>query len=114
MGIYLVQAIGTGMCITIGVLFAIYLIVNEIMEWREIVNAPKVETYATVVSKKREERKLRRIENNKRKYYVEYQMDDGNKVECRVDKEVFNKLNKGDMGILSYSGMKYLGFRKAC
>ena len=41
-------------------------------------------------------------------------MDDGNKVECKVDKEVYNQLNKGDMGIISYSGMKYLGFRKAC
>ena len=49
-----------------------------------------------------------------RDYYIEYQMDDGNKVECQVDKKVYNQLNKGDMGIISYCGMKYLGFRKAC
>ena len=31
-----------------------------------------------------------------------------------VDKKAYNQLNKGDMGIISYCGMKYLGFRKAC
>lgn len=114
MEIYIIQAIATGSCITIGVLFSAYLLVMEILDWKEINNSPKVEMYATVVSKKKKERVYKHIENKEKKYYVEYQMDDGNKVECRVDKEVFNRLNKGDMGIISYCGMKYLGFRKAC
>ena len=114
MGIYLVQSVATGMCIAIGVVFAIYLILNEIDDWIEISNMSKVEIYATVVSKRRRERRRRKLEKRRRKYYVEYQMDDGNKVECRVDKEEYNQLNKGDMGIISYCGMKYLGFRKAC
>ena len=94
MGIYLVQSVATGMCIAIGVVFAIYLIVNEIKDWIEISNNPQVEIYATVVSKRR------------RDYYIEYQMDDGNKVECQVDKKVYNQLNKGDMGIISDCGVK--------
>lgn len=114
MGIYFVQSVATGMCITIGVVFACYLIFSEIKDWIEICNMPQVEMYATVVSKRRRERRRRRLEKRRRKYYVEYQMDDGNKVECRVDKEEYNQLNKGDMGIISYCGMKYLGFRKAC
>ena len=114
MGIYFIQSVATGMCITIGVAFALYLIFNEIKDWGEISNASQVEMYATVVSKRRRERRRRKLEKRQRNYYVEYQMDDGNKVECKVDKEVYNQLNKGDMGIISYSGMKYLGFRKAC
>ena len=114
MGIFLVQSVATGMYIAIGVVFAIYLIVNEIKDWIEISNNPQVEIYATVVSKRRRERRRRRLEKRRRDYYIEYQMDDGNKVECQVDKKVYNQLNKGDMGIISYCGMKYLGFRKAC
>ena len=114
MGIYFMQLVATGMCITIGVVFALYLIINEIKDWIEISNAPQVEIYATVVSKRRRERRRRKLEKRRRNYYIEYQMDDGNKVECKVDKEVYNQLNKGDMGIISYCGMKYLGFRKAC
>ena len=42
MGIYFIQSVATGMCIAIGVVFAIYLILNEIDYWIEISNMSKV------------------------------------------------------------------------
>lgn len=105
----LFESILLGVCIGVAIISALLIVLSEIKEVIEINNIPKVETYATVVSKRRRKRMKR-----KRSCFVEYRTDDGKRFECRVDEEVFNKLRTGDMGIISMQGMKYLGFRKAC
>ena len=103
------ESILLGVCIGVAVVSAFLIVLSEIKEIFEINNMPKVETYATVVSKRRRKRMQR-----KRKCFVEYRTDDGKRFECRVEEELFDKLRTGDMGIISLQGMKYLGFRKAC
>lgn len=107
---FIVESILVGVCIGVAIMSAMLIVISEIREMIQVSNMPKVETYATVVSKRRR----RRLQRKKRKYFVEYKTDDGKRFECRVSEKVFNKLSAGDMGIISYQGMKYLGFRKAC
>ena len=104
----LLESILLGVCVGVAIVSAILIVVSEFRTVIEINNMPKVETYATVVSKRRRRRMQR-----KRRCYVEYKTDDGERFECRVDEKVYNRLRSGDMGIISIQGAKYLGFRKA-
>ena len=106
----ILESILIGVCICVAILSALLIIITEVKELFVAKDVPKVETYATVVSKKRR----KRLQKNTGKYYVEYKTDEGERFECLVNEDVFNKLRTGDMGIIAYQGMKYLGFRKAC
>lgn len=106
----IIESILVGVCIGVAVLSAVLIIITELKELCIIKETPKVETYATVVAK----RKPNNSQKEENAYYVEYKTDDGKSFECKVNEDVFNKLRAGDMGIISYQGMKYLGFRKAC
>ncbi len=105
----LLESILLGVCVGVAIVSAILIVALELRAAFEVNNMPKVETYATVVSKRRRRRMQR-----KRRCYVEYKTDDGESFECRVDEKVYNRLRTGDMGIISMQGAKYLGFRRAC
>lgn len=102
------ESILLGICVGVAIASGILIVISELKAAFEANNTPKIETYATVVSKRRRKRMQK-----KHKCYVEYKTDDGESFECRVDDKDYNRLRTGDMGILSIKGAKYLGFRKS-
>ncbi len=108
-------------------LLSITVLVNLIKGFRQwsYNNNQQIQTLVVeVVSKKADVTSVTRISEHKEtdnplsryaqlvKYYVTFQMENGERKELRVNRKEYNRLAEKDVGKLTYQGTRYLGFVK--
>ncbi|OKP95139.1 DUF2500 domain-containing protein [Paenibacillus sp. P46E] len=87
-----------------------------LLAWSRNNRSPLLTTPARIVSKRSELRQqLQEDSNNSRTnttYYLTYELENGVRMEFKVDGNEYGMSAEGDRGILTYQGTRYQGFQR--
>lgn len=112
-------------CVILVMVFGVFVftVVRGIAQWSKNKRAPRLTVDATVVSK-REDISFHHHENagdmsgahgyhttSSTSYYATFQVSSGDRMELNVGRE-YGMLAKGDRGMLTFQGSRYLSFQR--
>lgn len=88
-----------------------------LLQWSRNNSSPMLTIPARIVSKRSEIRQQQLQDEGVARrtsttYYLTYEIDDGNRMEFKVDGHEFGMSAEGDRGLLSYQGTRYHGFQR--
>ncbi|AIQ53000.1 hypothetical protein R70331_16725 [Paenibacillus sp. FSL R7-0331] len=88
-----------------------------LFQWSRNNSSPLLTIPARIVSKRSEVRQQQLQDDSQSSrtsttYYLTYELQDGVRMEFKVDGSEFGMSAEGDRGILSYQGTRYHGFKR--
>lgn len=93
--------------------------VRGISQWNKNNNSPRLTVQATVVAKRTNVSHHNHADANghhhyhtSTSYYVTFQVQSGDRMELHMSGREYGMLVKGDKGMLSFQGTRYLGFER--
>ena len=92
--------------------------VKGIGQWNKNNNSPRLTVRAVVVSKRTDvSHHHGRVNEHHHhhtstSYYITFQVDSGDRMELHVTGHEYGMLIEGDRGMLSFQGIRYLGFER--
>ena len=93
----------------------IVLAVNGIRQWNKNNHSPRLTVPATVVAKRTNVSHHHHNHGGSTRsttYYVNFQVESGDRMELHLAGHEFGLLVEGDKGNLSFQGTRYLGFER--
>nr|WP_083607096.1 DUF2500 domain-containing protein [Paenibacillus helianthi] len=87
-----------------------------LLVWSRNNSSPLLTIPARIVSKRSELRQQLQDDNNNSRtnttYYLTYELENGVRMEFKVDGNEYGMSAEGDRGILTYQGTRYQGFQR--
>lgn len=86
-----------------------------LLQWSRNNSSPMLTTPARIVSKRSELRQQQSQEegvSSRTSYYITYETENGERMEFKVDGNVYGMSAEGDRGLLTYQGTRYHGFQR--
>lgn len=87
-----------------------------LLVWSRNNSSPLLTIPARIVSKRSELRQQQQDDSNNSRtsttYYLTYELENGVRMEFRVDGNEYGMSAEGDRGILTYQGTRYQGFER--
>ncbi|MBY0009741.1 DUF2500 domain-containing protein [Paenibacillus typhae] len=88
-----------------------------LFQWSRNNSSPLLTIPARIVSKRSEVRQQQLQDDNQSSrtsttYYLTYELQDGERMEFKVDGSEFGMSAEGDRGLLTYQGTRYHGFQR--
>ena len=92
----------------------IFVFVKGISEWINNNNSPRLAVDAKIVDKRTviHNHHGNGHHHHSHSYHVTFEVQSGDRMELKVPRSEFGLLVKGDEGVLSFQGMRYLGFKR--
>lgn len=92
----------------------IFVFVKNISEWVNNNNSPRLSVDAKIVDKRMatHHHHSNGHHHHTHSYYVTFQVESGDRMELKVNRNEYNLLTEGDAGTLSFQGTRYLGFER--
>ena len=96
------------------ILAFIFVFVKNISEWVKNNNSPRLSVDAKIVDKRVEthHHHSNGHHHHTHSYYVTFQVESGDRMDLKVNRNEYNLLTEGDAGTLSFQGTRYLGFER--
>lgn len=98
--------------------FILFAIIRALYIWNKNNHSPKLTVHAEVFTKRQDFSTFRHDTNGGFghyntmyvKYFVLFQLDNGEKIRLKVKPSEYDLLRERDKGMLTYQGSRYLGF----
>ncbi len=90
----------------------IFIIVKSIGQWSANNNSPELTVPAEVVTKRSETSGGSGDSSASTWYYVTFQVESGDRMELTMKGSAYGMLAEGDLGMLTFQGTRYLGFKR--
>ena len=91
--------------------------IRGLIQWHKNNQSPKMTKQATVAAKRTVVNRIRsgniKADTLITTYYVTFQVEQGERIEFLVRGEEYGRLEKGNQGMLSFQGTRYLGFQRS-
>lgn len=91
-----------------------YIIIKNIGQFIENENSPVLTVPALIVDMRRKthHHHSNGHHHHSHSYHVTFEVENGERMELRVNRNEYNQLNVGDRGMLTYQGTRYKGFER--
>jgi len=91
-----------------------FLIAKSIAQFIENENSPVLTLSATIVDMRRKTHHHHSSghHHHSHSYHVTFETQEGERMELRVKRHVYNELTVGDTGALTHQGTRFLGFER--
>ena len=97
------------------VIVIVITIFKNLSEWIRNNNSPKLNVNAKVISRRTDITRLNSKDgaySTDTKYFVTFEFDTGDRLELKVSGFEYGQLCEQDVGVLSFQGRRYLGFKR--
>lgn len=90
------------------------IIIKNIGQFIENENSPVLTVPALIVDMRRKthHHHSNGHHHHSHSYHVTFEVENGERMELRVNRNEYNQLNVGDRGMLTYQGTRYKGFER--